>query len=333
VSQGTLLLDEHDLRELLTPTDANRVTEQSLAALGRGRALAPPKLALDLGAGVDWPAHGGVAIAMPAYVGDEVEALGKKWVASYAANPSLGMPTVHGLIVLSDPGTGRPLAVLAGNYLTALRTGATSAVGAKHLIGSARRLGLVGAGEQAREQVRCLAAAFDLERIQVAARRPESAARFCDELSRVLGRPVLAAPDATSAVDGCDLVVVATSATTPALDAGGLAACRLVITLGGGEELADDVVDWAERIVVDQRASAHHRGALAPKLRRGVLAEERLQAELPEVVAGLRPELTNGAGAALLLHLGIGAADVALAQLAVERARVSGRGREFDFGF
>ena len=327
--RATLLLTDSLLRQLVQPADANEVVERALAALGAGRAVAPHKLLLDLGADGRWPDLGGVAFAMPAYVESPTPTAGLKWVSSFAANPGRGLPTVSGLILLVDPNTGRLCALLDAEYLTGLRVGASTVAGVRALGPAPRRTAILGAGVQARYQALCLAAAFPDLQLRVYARRAEAAGAFADVLAARTSRPVAATTDPAEAASDCELVVASTSASTPFLEAAALASARLVVSVGGGEELADDVVEWAERIVVDQVESMLVRGSLAPKLRRGTLDPARLGLELAQAVAA-GPADPAEARRTLLIHLGVAVGDLALAQLACERAREAGLGQEID---
>src|ERR671936_730033 len=92
-------------------------------------------------------------VATPAYVGGQTRTAGLKWIPSVPSNPERGLPRGIGLIVLSDPDTGLPRAVMDGTVVSAMRTGAVTGVAVRHLARSDASVVLVlGAGVQARTQ-------------------------------------------------------------------------------------------------------------------------------------------------------------------------------------
>ncbi len=135
---------------------------------------------------------------------------GVKVVGDYVDNYELGLPSENGLLTLYDPRTGVPLAVIDAAGLTDMRTGAVSALGARHLArADSRVLGHIGARGTAYWNVRLLAHLFELDEIRVHSRRPESREAFGAQLERDLGRPVIVCDDWESVVRGADIVVEA----------------------------------------------------------------------------------------------------------------------------
>ena len=138
----TLLLSRNDVTRLLTMEDAIAAVEQAFCQLARGNVLMPQRTVIRVAA------HSGTHLGMPAYIGGEMDALALKVVTVYAQNPAkYQMPTTIGVLVLSDPRTGAPLAVMDASYLTAMRTGAVTGVATRHLArADSTRVGIFGAG-------------------------------------------------------------------------------------------------------------------------------------------------------------------------------------------
>ena len=154
---------------------------------------------------------------------------GVKVVGDYVDNYKLGLPSEMGLLNLFDPRTGVPLAVIDAAGLTDMRTGAVTALGARHLArADARVLGHVGARGTAYWNVRLLDHLFDFDEIRVHSRRPESREAFAARLERDLGKPVIVIDDWESCVRGADIVVeaVAPRAPEPLLRPSGSSAAR-----------------------------------------------------------------------------------------------------------
>ena len=128
----TLLLSKKDVEALVAIPDAVRIVEEVYAGHADGTVVMPPKLSLDLGESGRWPHFDWYVNSMPAYIGKDNVA-GVKIIGGFFANVGTKIPSIMGLIVLIDPVTGVPLAIMDGTYITALRTGASVAVGAKYL--------------------------------------------------------------------------------------------------------------------------------------------------------------------------------------------------------
>jgi len=147
--------------------------------------------------------------AMPAYIAS-TGAAGMKWVSSYPSNRSLGLPNISGLIVLNDPETGLPVAIMDCSWITAKRTGAATAVAAKYLARrEARTAGILGCGVQGRSNLEALRAVFSLGRITAYDNDPGVLSRFVAEAASGTGMEVVAARVPEEAVRGADIVITA----------------------------------------------------------------------------------------------------------------------------
>jgi ornithine cyclodeaminase/alanine dehydrogenase len=145
--------------------------------------------------------------AMPAFI-PSLEAAGVKWVSGYPANQARGLPYISGLLILNDPETGFPLAVMDCTWITAQRTGAATAVAAQYLARpDSRTAGILACGVQGRSNLEALACLFTLEHVRAYDLHPEVAERFAAEMSPRLGVQVVAVRAPAEAVRGLDLVV------------------------------------------------------------------------------------------------------------------------------
>ncbi|MBI4593626.1 MAG: ornithine cyclodeaminase family protein, partial [Candidatus Rokubacteria bacterium] len=204
-----LVLSRADLERVLTPGDVIAALEAAVALHAAGGAHVPARTSVPCG-------DDGVLLLMPAAIGGS--ALGAKLVTVYGGNRARGHPTLYASYVLMDGATGQPQALLEGTFLTGLRTGATSALAARHLArADAGRVACFGAGVQAGFQLLCLAAGRRLERVAVVGRDPERARNFAALMRERLGIPVKVAGDPRRAVSEADLVTCATTSATPVL--------------------------------------------------------------------------------------------------------------------
>ncbi len=263
--------------------------ETVLALHYEGDYILPPKVVLRWG-DLDSEGGRGRINAMPGYVGGRVNIAGTKWVGSAPRNPvTYGLPRASALIVLNDPETMLPLAVMDGTVISAMRTGGMTGVAAKYLARSdATRVGIIGAGTQNRTQLMALKVALpQLRAVRVYDLSWERAEKFAEEVSDLLAVNVVLVATGEAAVSGADVIVTATTATKPVVRGEWIGEGCFYSHVGGYE--ADyAVVERADQIVVDHWDGIKHRGAqtLALMHREGLFTDDRIDAELGEIVTG-----------------------------------------------
>ena len=257
---------------------------------------------------------------------------GVKVVGDYVENYRAGLPSELALVTLYDPRTGVPLAIVDATEITERRTGALTALGARHLARAGSKvLGHLGARGTAFSNVTMLDHLFDFAEIRVTSKRPESRERFARSLEEELGKPVRAVATIEEAVVGADIVVEATRLRQPEplLETAWLEACTLLIPYGTMSILELDVLERIDKVVVDDWAQCKRDdafGALRPHVRAGLLTDETLHGELADVVVGRKQGREHDDERILFWHRGLATTDVALAQLLLERARERGLG-------
>jgi ornithine cyclodeaminase len=313
-----------DIEQLgLTPADAVAATTDVVAAHGRGETVFEPRTHLvpDNGG----RGHFNVLRGHVSSLGDHGVS-GVKVVGDFVPNFELGLPSELALLTLYDPWTGVPQAIVDATLITEVRTGAMTAVGARHLARpDSRVLGHVGARGTAHSNVVMLDAMFDLTEIRVTSRRPESREAFAARLRDELDTPVVVTDSVAGTFDGAHIAVEATrlvepaSLVTPEL----LAPGSLLVPYGTVSALDPHLLEVVDKVVVDdwREAQAGEFGALRPHLRSGALTRETLHAEIGEVVTGRRPGREDDDERILFWHRGLSILDVAVGQLILERAR------------
>lgn len=231
---------------------------------------------------------------------------------------------------LADSATGRPLAMMDAHWLHVLRTAATGALAAKLLARpGATRAALIGAGRIAAHVPMTLAAALPgLTDLHVAARRPEAVEEFIAKMGQggaPQGLALHAAPSIAEAVRDADIVITITAAETPFLHASMLKPGATVIGLGD-QEMAADVLGWADRFVVDDLVFALTIGNVGDWVATGALTAEaitaRLDADVGQIVGGTKPGRTADGQNVLAIIQGMAIGDLALAALAWRKARI-----------
>ena len=313
-----IILTETDLRRLV-PLDLAAVDciEDAFRALATQAVAMPPVLRLDI------PEHRGEVDVKTAYV-PGIDHFAIKISPGFFDNPTLGLPSTNGMMVVLSARTGLVQALLLDNgYLTDVRTAAAGAVAARHLARQdAESAAILGAGMQARMQLRALALVRPLTRATVWARDAAKARAFADEMTAALGFPVTTAvtPEAQA-----DVIVTTTPAESPILASAppGSHITAMGSDAGHKNEIAPDLLA-AAHYVADRLSQTRALG----ELHHSPLAGSEFP-ELGQVIAGIAPGRTSDRQITLADLTGTGIQDTAIAALALARARAAGAGQTF----
>jgi alanine dehydrogenase len=310
----------------LTGTEIIEAVEGAVRAHGEGRAVVEPRVHLVPGAAGHFNVlRGHLPGVTPAGVS------GVKVVGDFVANYASGLPSELGLLTLLDPATGVPLAIMDATLITACRTGAMTAVGAKYLARKdSRVLGHVGARGTALWNVLLLNLVLDLAEIRVTSRRPESREAFGRQLAAAIATPVRVMATAEETFDGADVLVEASRLTKPEplLRTSAVRPGAFVVPYGTVTAVEIDLLDVMDKVVVDdwREAQAGRFGALRPHVDSGRLSAGSLHAELGQIVAGLRPGREGPQERILLWHRGLAILDIAVGQLILRKAEQTDAG-------
>jgi alanine dehydrogenase len=313
----------------LSNADIVAAVEEAVRAHGQGRAVIEPRVHLvpdNDGAGHFNVLRGHLSghISGPGVSGVKV-------VGDFVANYAAGLPSELGLLTLYDPRTGVPLAVMDATLITACRTGAMTAVGARYLARpDARVLGHVGARGTAFWNIVLLDELFDLGEIRVTSRRPASREAFAQQLAAVTGTPIRVAASAEEVFDGADILVEASRLTVPEplLRTAWIKPGAFVVPYGTISAVELDLLDVMDKVVVDdwREAQSGRFGALRRHVDTGRLSAASLHAELGQVVAGARPGRERDDERILLWHRGLAILDIAVGLAILRRAEQRGAG-------
>lgn len=265
--------------------------------------------------------------AMPAYLGGS-EAIGMKWVSGYPANPASGLPYISGLLILNNPHTGLPQAVMDCSWITAMRTGASAGISARHLADpKSRVVGILGCGVQNRMAVAALAEVLPLvEEVRCHDIFEPAMARYASEMGqrfpqlqfRRTGSPA-------EMIDGADVVVTAIPIVRhpkPPLDAGMLKPGAVAISLdydaawtGTAMKECRFYTDDVQQLL-ETRSHGHYFSGIP----------SHIDGDLGELVAGSKPGRTNLQERYFSMNLGIAVEDIATARVVMCRALELGLG-------
>jgi len=320
------ILTENDLRAVV-PLDLSAVdcVERAFAALATKAVAMPPILRLDI------PQFRGEVDVKTAYV-PGFDGFAIKVSPGFFDNPKLGLPSLNGLMILFSAKTGLVEALLLDNgYLTDVRTAAAGAVAARHLSRQdASVAAIFGAGMQARLQLQALMLVRPLKSVRIWARDHAKACALAGDLMRSYGMEVTAIADPREAVRQADLVVTTTPAEEPLFLADWLEPGQHLTAMGSDAEHKNEIepaVFARARYFADRLSQTRVLGELHHAIKAGVVTAEQHFEELGSVVAGKVTGRSSDEEITFADLTGTGVQDTAIANLAVGRARETGKGQ------
>jgi alanine dehydrogenase len=317
-----LLLSESDVAGILSMADGVRIVEQALEQHSRGASLAMPRVSAEV------PQSGGAFRVMSAMLPD-LGFFGLKTLTGYPGRRTPG--ETYFVVLLFECAGGALRAVIAGNRLTGIRTGAATGVAAKYLSRpQSHVLGIVGAGVQARYQVSAISEVRPVTDVRVFDLDAGKADAFAQEIELDLQIRARAVGHAREAVAECDLVVTVTPAKAPVIDGHWLEEGSHLSGVGSNTPAKRELDGTAfrrSRIVVDFAAQAlEEAGDLQNALRTGAIGEDAIAAELGEVITGAKAGREHDRQITLFKSVGMAVEDVAAATFAYQQALAKGVG-------
>jgi alanine dehydrogenase len=319
----TLVLGRQTVAELAPMPACIDAVEAAFRLLGEGRVPAPGTLG--------HPVPGGGFHVKVASMETVRRYFAAKVNGNFPENPALRrLPTIQGVVVLCDAAAGVPLAIMDSAEVTALRTGAATAVAARRLARPDSRVAtVVGCGVQGRAQLRALRAVLPLSHVFAVDVEVDRARAFAEEARADGGLLAEATDDLEAAVSASDVCITCTPARRPVLRRAWVGPGTFVAAVGADapdKQELEPALLAAGRLVVDVLEQCAEIGELAHALRAGVLTREQVAGELGQVVAGLRPGRESRGEITVFDSSGTAIQDVAVAALAYERAVAGGRG-------
>ena len=261
-------------------------------------------------------------------------ALGAKMVSVFPGNRDLGLPVTPGIVIMLDPQTGMPMALLEGTYITALRTGAGAGAATDLLARPDAKIGaLFGTGGQAGHQAIAMDTVRDLKEIRVYSRSPESVQAFVDRLGPGLRCSLVAAGSPDEAVDDADIVATATTSPVPVFDGKLLKPGAHVSGVGSFKltmrEIDGETVTRSSIFVDSRKAAKGEAGDLMLAVQEG-LTDEQEWTEIGEVALGKAPGRQSDQEITFFKSVGVAVQDVKACTLALNEARRLGLGTEIE---
>jgi len=306
----TLILRRQDVEKILTPAVANDTVEKAFRAYGLGLTDMPAKSYLYF--------PKGDLRSMPAYIhGEGFNIAGVKCVNVHPENMTVHLPSVMAVIILNDPQTGFPLAVMDGTYVTGLRTGAAGAVAAKYLSReNAEVAGFVGCGAQARTQLACLLAVRSIRKIKIWQFPGDKtcAQGFQRWAQAAYDVDVLVSSRMDVVTMKSDIVITTTPSRIPLVKrvSPGTHVNAIGADAPGKQEIHPEILKRA-KVVIDDWAQASHSGEINVPVRQKALTRRNIHAQLGDIVAGKKTGRTSAGEITLFDSTGLAIQDIACA--------------------
>lgn len=323
----TLILSGPDIEKLITMPSALRVAEQAFTAYGQGKIQMPAKIYLHL------DKYQGDFRAMPAYI-EGPEACGIKWVNVHPGNKHYGLPAVMALIILSDPKTGFPLAVMDGTLITNLRTGAAGGVAAKYLANQDSKIvSLIGCGAQARTQLMALKELFKISQVRIYDRVNSQAEIFRKKMS-YLGLAIKNCASIKDCLKGCAIAVTTTPSREPIVQSAWVKEGAHINAIGAdaqGKQELDPAILKKAKVVVDDITQAIHSGEINVPMAEKTITRKNIYANLGDILSGKKPGRTSKKEITVFDSTGLAILDVAMAHYIWRQAKRNKLGKMAKF--
>jgi len=296
-----------------------QVVEEALREKGEGRVEMPPKPGVH-------PKGDAFIHAMPAFI-PQLGSVGMKWVSGFPENYRLGLPYISGLLILNDPNTGLPLAVMDCTWITAMRTGAATAVAAKYLARQdSQTLGILGCGVQGRSNLEALKVVFPgLRYVKAYDIYQANAEKYAQEMTEKLSVEVKVVISAEEAVRDADLVVTAgpiLKHPSPVIEDEWFKPGGFACPVDFDSYWKPSALHGADKFCTDDTEQLFY------YRKEGYFQDvPQVYADLGEIVAGKKPGRENDKERIISMNLGLALEDMAVGIEIYRRAESQGIGR------
>ncbi len=318
MDRNAMIIGEETVKKYLTPEDAIDICEKTWKWYGENKVIMPNKITTDL-------SEMGIAgwfNSMPAYIGP-MDVAGIKVVGGYDGNRALGMSYIKANVLVTDSRTGLLRALVSGDYINDVRTGAQPAIMTKLLASSTDVVTFIGTGLMAYYSLLCMSKTVTIKEV-----------RLCDISEAAQDGFIARFPDAPwkfvkckSNEEGCrgaDVIITVTNANADLVEEPWVKEGGLVMTMGSFRETSFDVVRKADKIAVDQVGQSLHRGNVKELAEMGEITADSFDIIIPDVLAGKAQARTNPKDRIYAQIIGTGMLDVACAGLVLEKIAAAG---------
>jgi ornithine cyclodeaminase len=326
-----LLLNEDELRQIITITEAITALEQAFAASAREQLNVPGSFKLNL------PEVNGEVEVEGSYI-QEAPYYVIKISSTFQNNPSIHLPAESGILALFDAATGLPAGLMVDNgYLASIRTGAVGALAAKYLANEAAELAVViGSGSQAYIQLKSLLAVRDIKRVLIWDQSPLDADNYVRHLVEDHQLDIEIAASVEEAVSQADILIIATSGQQLFVKASWLKPGVHITAAGDSnaakQALYPEIFQRADMIIVDDLEQSLTQGEIGRALAQNLINRADIAGELSSLIVGTISGRTRPDQVTVADLNGLNSQDTVLATLAMEKALFFGLGQRIEMG-
>jgi len=313
VKEQAIIINNKTVAKHISPEDVIEIVENTWRWFGEGKIIMPSKVTTDMSAlGIE-----GWFNSMPSYV-EPYDTAGIKLVGGYLGNKKVGLPYIKANLLLTDPRTGLLRALISGDYISDMRTGAQPAVAAKYLAAKTDVVTIIGAGLQASMSLLCMSKILNIKEVRVCDINVEARKNFIQKFSDSPFKMI----DCASNEDGCrgsDVIITITTADAALVQEPWIKKGALVMTMGSYTEVSDDVVLKSDIIAVDHVGQSLHRGNLKSLVDRGLINASSIGIVITDLLAGKIPGRKTMDDRICMELVGMGCLDLAAASVVYQR--------------
>lgn len=312
-----------DIRSLLSMQTCIEAMKSAFTALSNDEAVMPVRMRLEM------ENDNANALFMPVYM-PGIKKLGIKTVTNNIDNGKKGLPIIHAMMLLFDSETGMPLAIMDGEAITAMRTGAVSGLATSLLARSdAETVAILGTGTQGETQLEAVCAVREIKNAYVYDLDKRKAESFAATMSAQLGVDIKVA-DSSRVIESVDIICTATPSRKPIFDNENL---KKGVHINGVGSYKPDMIEIPHQTIIQAKVIVDHRqgclaeaGDLLQPMQKGLLTKEDIHGELGDIVTGKISARVNDEEITVFKSVGVAVQDLACADLILRLASKEMRG-------
>lgn len=312
-----IVLSRKEIEEFMNLNEMMDQIEEAYRIFGTGEYYMPPRPSVEH--------ENKTLMYMPCYTKDVI---GTKILSIFPENAALGLPSIDGVVLLNDPVTGTPVAVLDGQAVTAYRTGAVGGVGIRHLSGKdCHTVGIVGAGVQGFHLALYACAAREIHTVYIYNHSSRDLTEYLDRLEKTIDNPavkVVQCKTVEELVRKSEIICTATPAKEPVLpDDKALLAGKCIIAVGSYtpqmREIPDAIWDLVDKVYIELPYACEESGDLSQPLSEGRLTKDKIMLMDQYLASGTQKGVSKGT--TYFKSVGMGLFDICIAQKLLEKVK------------
>lgn len=318
------VITDNEVEELLDMKDVINIVEKGFMLYSLGKTTAPARTRINV------EESSGDILIMPCLAPD-LNIFSTKLVTVFPKNFSMGLPTIHAVIIAIDPTNGIPYLVSEARALTGLRTGAATAVSIKHLArNDSRTLGIVGCGYQAKWQLLAASKMMNFDEIKIFDIDREKMHKFKESFKNLFDNRISLANSVDELAKTSDIIITATTSSRPFIKKGVVRPGTHISAIGAYTpemaEIEPELVASSKLVVDSREAALQEAGDIIQAIKMGFMTSNNIYAEIGEIIAGKKLGRTTKEEITLFKSVGLSIQDAAVTSLLVNKLMSNSHG-------